>query len=63
MSDFKVIPSIEQLRQRPAIRVLYMSGYADNAVVRNGFLAEGEAFLQKPFSRELLLQKVAALVR
>ena len=49
--------------ERRGLRVLYMSGYSDNAVVRHGLLGEGEAFLQKPFSRELLLQQVAALVR
>jgi PAS domain S-box-containing protein len=32
------------------LRVLYMSGYADEAVVRHGILAEGTPFLQKPFT-------------
>ena len=49
--------------ERRGLRVLYMSGYPDHVVVRNDLLAAGEAFLQKPFSRELLLEKVAALVR
>jgi signal transduction histidine kinase/CheY-like chemotaxis protein len=42
---------------RPSVRVLYMSGYADAAIVRTGVLGEGHAFLQKPFTpRELALQ-------
>jgi two-component system cell cycle sensor histidine kinase/response regulator CckA len=49
----------EQLRTtRPDIRVLFMSGYTDNAIVRNGMLGESAAFLQKPFTPEELLRKL-----
>jgi CheY-like chemotaxis protein len=47
---------------RPGIEVLYMSGYTDQIIAAHGRLEEGEAFLQKPFSAEQLLEKVAELL-
>ena len=53
----------EQLRAaRSGIRVLYMSGYTDNAIVRNGMLGASEAFLQKPFTPEELLRKLRHVI-
>ena len=43
---------------RPGLRVLYMSGYTDDAVVRHGVLAEEMHYLQKPFSPRALASKV-----
>jgi FixJ family two-component response regulator len=43
---------------RHDVRVLFMSGYTDNAIVRNGLLAESASFLQKPFTPEELLRKM-----
>jgi len=42
----------------PEMKILYVSGYADNAIVHHGILDKGLAFLQKPFALEELLQKV-----
>jgi PAS domain S-box-containing protein len=44
--------------ERPGVRVLYMSGYTDDAIVRHGVLEEGMPYLQKPFSPRALASKV-----
>jgi PAS domain S-box-containing protein len=44
--------------RRDGIRILYMSGYPGDAAVHKGALTRGSAFLQKPFSPDVLLRKV-----
>jgi two-component system, cell cycle sensor histidine kinase and response regulator CckA len=56
-------PLFQRLRKvRPTLRVLYMSGYADEAVVRHGIVVDGTPFLQKPFTPLALSGKVRAVL-
>jgi CheY-like chemotaxis protein len=43
---------------RPALKVLYTTGYTRNAVVHNGIVDPGTAFIQKPFTLQQLAVKV-----
>ena len=46
------------VERRPALKVIYMSGYTDEAIVHHGVLDPGIAFLHKPFTSESLGQKI-----
>jgi two-component system, cell cycle sensor histidine kinase and response regulator CckA len=46
------------LKTRPETKVLYLSGYAEDAVLSEGSLDQGTAFLQKPFTLQNLSRKV-----
>jgi CheY-like chemotaxis protein len=50
------------IEQRPALKVIYMSGYTEEAIARHGVLTPGIAFLQKPFTSETLGRKIREVI-
>jgi two-component system cell cycle sensor histidine kinase/response regulator CckA len=46
------------VEQRPALKVIYMSGYTEKAIVHHGVLNPGIAFLHKPFTAATLGRKI-----
>jgi two-component system, cell cycle sensor histidine kinase and response regulator CckA len=60
LSGPKVVRHI--LSSRSTVKVLYMSGYATDAIGHHGTLDTGTAFLQKPFTPDTLIRKVRAML-
>ncbi len=55
---------VERLRKnQPALRVLFMSGYTDNAIVHQGILDPGTPFIQKPFHIKDLAVKIKEVMQ
>jgi CheY-like chemotaxis protein len=48
---------------RPHSRVLFVSGFTDDEVLRQGIIINGSAYLQKPFSPASLVAKIGELLR
>jgi CheY-like chemotaxis protein len=48
---------------RPGLKVLFITGYVENAAVGNGHLEPGMELLTKPFSLEALTAKVGDMMR
>lgn len=46
----------------PSLKVLYMSGYTDDIIVRHGVLNEGIQFIQKPFTGRFILEKIREVI-
>jgi CheY-like chemotaxis protein len=44
--------------ERPGLRVVFMSGYTDEAIGHHGVLDAGTHFIQKPFTQQALLRKL-----
>jgi CheY-like chemotaxis protein len=49
-------------QHRPALKVLFMTGYAEKAAERQGFLEEGMDMVAKPFSIDLLANKIRSMI-
>jgi CheY-like chemotaxis protein len=47
---------------RPGLKVLFITGYAENAVVRNGHLEAGMHVLTKPFTMEDLARRLGDII-
>jgi CheY-like chemotaxis protein len=56
MSGHELVKNLIQMRQD--FKILYMSGYTDDAIVHHGVLDRGVNFIQKPFALEGLARKV-----
>ena len=56
MSGRKLVDRLKEIH--PEMKVLYMSGYTDNAILHHGILEPGTNFIQKPFTVESLPRKV-----
>jgi CheY-like chemotaxis protein len=48
--------------KRPGLKILFVTGYAEEAANRSGFLEEGMDMLTKPFAVEALAAKISAMM-
>ena len=53
----------KQLKElQPELKVMFMSGYADEVITHNGNFAEGSVLIQKPFTKRALLTKIREML-
>lgn len=52
----------EAVRRRPGIKILYMSGYTENAIIHQGVVDEGVELLSKPFRKAELARKIRKIL-
>jgi two-component system cell cycle sensor histidine kinase/response regulator CckA len=53
---FRILRQLAE--RRPALTVLYISGYTEETIVRHGKVRPGIAFLHKPFTADTLERKI-----
>ena len=49
--------------ERPSMRVMFVSGYAEKTILQHGVLESSAKFLQKPFTLKALGQKIRAVLQ
>jgi len=47
----------------PKIKIIFMSGYTDDAIVKHGVLEEGINFIQKPFTPQQLIKVIKEVLQ
>lgn len=60
MGGRELVERLNTLREN--LRVIFMSGYTDDAIVRHGLMDDRLAFIQKPFTADTLARKVRAIL-
>jgi PAS domain S-box-containing protein len=60
MSGRELVQALHQIR--PNLKALYISGYTEDEIIRRGLHDPGVAFLQKPFTADVLVSRVRALL-
>jgi len=53
---------LEALRLNPKLKVLYSSGYAENAILHEGLLDKDVRFLGKPYARRELATRIRGIL-
>ena len=48
---------------RPGLKILFMTGYAENAALASGFLEPGMSMITKPFAMEGLATRVRTIIK
>jgi DNA-binding response OmpR family regulator len=49
-------------RRARSLKILFMTGYTENAAINGGFLEPGMELLTKPFAIDALAQKLSAMI-
>jgi CheY-like chemotaxis protein len=60
MSGRELVQALHQIR--PDLKALYLSGYTEDEIIRRGLHDPSVAFLHKPFTADVLLDKVRSLL-